>query len=217
MLSKLFHLNPIAIRSRGFYPGFFAQNTGFSVLIICLFFGSVLVDSMASDYHFFGMQQAQASSTGPSPALSPDSSLRPLQDGYSNTKQILTADWSWQDHPMSNARRYYIKASLIANPSRNFKQLRAQDVANVLGRPTFMRYDTPATLWQYRAGACVMDIYYITRQGDDLPLAPVQYYELRQKGEKVSGKTAQPCLRTLLNMRKAGGVHMAAFHRTIGY
>lgn len=68
--------------------------------------------------------------------------------------------------------------------------LSADQVTNLLGKPSFVRHDTPAEVWQYRAHDCVLDIFLYppVKTGGDKEHT-VLYYELRSKNaQKISGE-----------------------------
>lgn len=67
-----------------------------------------------------------------------------------------------------------------------------------LGAPELIRRETPASLWQYRAEGCVLDVVlYPDRQGDK-----VTYLEAREDGAvKIAPRT---CLNKLLRARFDG-------------
>ncbi|MEX2644574.1 MAG: hypothetical protein WD270_14050 [Acetobacterales bacterium] len=48
---------------------------------------------------------------------------------------------------------------------RQFIGLSAGEVIGRLGQPTFRRVDRPATVWQYRGGRCIVDVF-LYREGD---------------------------------------------------
>ena len=68
--------------------------------------------------------------------------------------------------------------------------LSADQVTNLLGKPSFVRHDTPAEVWQYRAHDCVLDVFLYppVKTGGDKEHT-VLYYELRSKNaQKISGE-----------------------------
>ena len=67
-----------------------------------------------------------------------------------------------------------------------------------LGAPELIRREAPASLWQYRAEGCVLDVVlYPDRSGDK-----VTYLEARENGEtKIAPRT---CLNKLLRARFSG-------------
>lgn len=46
----------------------------------------------------------------------------------------------------------------VANPAR-LKGLNTSQVTALLGQPSFTRKDAPAEIWQYRVGACTLDLF----------------------------------------------------------
>lgn len=68
--------------------------------------------------------------------------------------------------------------------------LNADQVTNLLGKPSFVRHDMPAEVWQYRAHDCVLDVFLYppVKSGGDKEHT-VLYYELRSKNaQKISGE-----------------------------
>ncbi|MFZ0694439.1 MAG: hypothetical protein WAN51_09880 [Alphaproteobacteria bacterium] len=68
--------------------------------------------------------------------------------------------------------------------------LSADQVTNLLGKPSFVRHDMPAEVWQYRARDCVLDVFLYppVKSGGDKEHT-VLYYELRGKNaQKISGE-----------------------------
>ena len=68
--------------------------------------------------------------------------------------------------------------------------LSADQVTNLLGKPSFVRHDMPAEVWQYRAHDCVLDVFLYppVKSGGDKEHT-VLYYELRSKNaQKISGE-----------------------------
>jgi hypothetical protein len=49
--------------------------------------------------------------------------------------------------------------SLKINEPSRLKGLNTLQVTEVLGRPGFLRHDSPAEIWQYRANGCTLDLY----------------------------------------------------------
>jgi len=80
-------------------------------------------------------------------------------------------------------------ASLGHKPSE-LVGLSADQVTILLGKPSFVRHDMPAEVWQYRAHDCVLDIFLYppVKAGGDKEHT-VLYYELRSKNaQKISGE-----------------------------
>lgn len=68
--------------------------------------------------------------------------------------------------------------------------LSADQVTTLLGKPSFVRHDVPAEVWQYRAHDCVLDVFLYppVKSGGDKEHT-VLYYELRSKNaQKISGE-----------------------------
>lgn len=77
------------------------------------------------------------------------------------------------------------------DPSQLFG-LDGHGVADLLGPASFVRRDGPAEVWQYRASACVLDVY-LYREADGLSVAHV---DLRRR-ERAS-EPPRDCFRNLL-------------------
>ncbi|MEM7226005.1 MAG: hypothetical protein AAF495_23705 [Pseudomonadota bacterium] len=66
------------------------------------------------------------------------------------------------------------------------------DLEGLLGRPELVRRETPAQIWQYRTGACVLDVVLY----DEAAGGRVTYVEARDRaGAKVD---TRPCLNQVL-------------------
>jgi hypothetical protein len=86
-------------------------------------------------------------------------------------------------------------ASLGHQPSE-LVGLSADQVANLLGKPSFVRHDRPAEVWQYRTHDCVLDVFLYppVKSGGDKEHT-VLYYELRGKNaQKISGESCYGAL-----------------------
>lgn len=70
--------------------------------------------------------------------------------------------------------------------------LTGAEVADLLGRPGFVRRDAPAEIWQYRGGDCVLDVFLYTEPGG----ARVQHVELRAR--QLTQSTTTACFAGLL-------------------
>jgi hypothetical protein len=77
------------------------------------------------------------------------------------------------------------------------------DVARLIGRPSFRRTDDPASLWRYGTSQCVLDLYLRA----DGPVYRVVHYEFRgnPKGKTGPGIDATACFGQLT--RAASGAN----------
>ena len=85
------------------------------------------------------------------------------------------------------------------------EKLRGMDpvrLTGLLGRPTFLRRDAPAELWQYRHESCVLDLFLYpgTEPGGGLS---VRHFEARSRNRSPTSPRA--CLGKLLRTRMAKG------------
>ena len=77
------------------------------------------------------------------------------------------------------------------NPAR-LLGLGSRDLERVLGAPEMVRRETPAQVWQYRTGACVLDVVLYDEAGGDR----VDYLEARDRsGGKIETRS---CLNQVL-------------------
>lgn len=72
-------------------------------------------------------------------------------------------------------------------------------VVELLGPPPFKRLDNPAEIWQYRAPACVLDLF-LYRAGQSGPFR-VRHYEARGRGK--NGVSEKDCFHRLLKAHQA--------------
>ncbi len=74
--------------------------------------------------------------------------------------------------------------------------LDAHEVADLLGPASFVRRDGPAEVWQYRAAACVLDIYLYTESAG----LRVAHVDLRKR--RKATQTPRRCFIAMLSAQK---------------
>lgn len=70
-----------------------------------------------------------------------------------------------------------------SNPD-NFLRLKGRDIAFAMSTPELVRYEFPSVVWQYRTGACVLDVYFASMD-EDVSNAPVIHYEIRAREKTI--------------------------------
>lgn len=83
------------------------------------------------------------------------------------------------------------RAKIDDDPNRLFG-LDGHRVAELLGPASFVRRDGPAEVWQYRAEACVLDVYLYKESG----ALAVAHVDLRQR--RTATLPARRCFRAML-------------------
>lgn len=72
------------------------------------------------------------------------------------------------------------------------------EIAGVLGEPGFVRRDPPAELWQYRAAACTLDLFFYDDGDEDYRLA---YLDFRGVGDEPEAR--DECLRAIIELTES--------------
>lgn len=90
---------------------------------------------------------------------------------------------------------YILRAQklVIANPPA-LLLLQDADIRNTLGAPAMERKDADARIWQYRAGGCVMDVYFYG--------AKPRYADVRMDGDSLPAAEQGECLRRIAAAQK---------------
>ena len=86
---------------------------------------------------------------------------------------------------------------VIDNDPAQLVGMAPTDIVTFLGAPELIRRETPANIWQYRAGGCVLDLVLYPEEGTDR----VTYVEARENGLDIM--PARDCLTRLLRKRQS--------------
>lgn len=97
-----------------------------------------------------------------------------------------------------NAQAALAPARVYPAPS-TLSGLDTGQVVDLLGPPSFKRLDNPAEIWQYRAPACVLDLF-LYRAGQSGPFR-VRHYEAR--GRSKNGISEKDCFHSFLKAHQA--------------
>jgi hypothetical protein len=126
--------------------------------------------------------------------------------GHHNASTAYASASAYVDASNLPAKTKTLMESVSYQPE-NLLKVTAQDVRAVLNEPELIRKDLPTVIWQYRADACVLDIYFQTQQDND-DAAHVVHFEVRTRGKDspASYDLQRGCIKSLLD--KHGGVHM---------
>lgn len=93
------------------------------------------------------------------------------------------------------------KPELVSLPSDGrgdlgrLRSLSSREVLSLLGDPDFRRDEPPAQLWQYRAGACVLDVFLYAEGGTHR----VAYADWRARD--TDGPAPQSCMDQIIRAR----------------
>lgn len=79
-----------------------------------------------------------------------------------------------------------------------FVGMKANEIAAMLGEPSFRRRDPPAEIWQYRSGSCVLDLF-LYSDGQEKPTYAVTHAEARQRGS--AARADADCLGRIVRER----------------
>ena len=107
--------------------------------------------------------------------------------------------------PRSDAGNSRGNAQAALGPARVYPApstlsgLDSGQVVELLGPPPFKRRDNPAEIWQYRAQACVLDLF-LYRVGKSGPFR-VRHFEARGRGK--NGVSEKDCFHRLLKAHQA--------------
>ena len=86
----------------------------------------------------------------------------------------------------------------IAEPARLIG-LKAAEIADLLGAPSFRRKDNPAEIWQYRTQSCFVDVFlYADKAGGEI--YAVAHVEARPR--RTEPVTKQDCLRQVVREKR---------------
>ncbi len=103
---------------------------------------------------------------------------------------------------MTDAERFaYLDslAGLVVDEPESLSQLVGIDIAGLFGPPDLEREEIPAVMWQYRAPACVLDVYFQIDARGEVSASPVAYYELRSREGIMRELSAGPDLSRCLS------------------
>ena len=98
-----------------------------------------------------------------------------------------------------NARAALSQPRVYPAPS-TLSGLDPGQVVELLGPPPFRRSDNPAEIWQYRAPACVLDLF-LYRTGK-AGLFRVRHFEARGRGK--NGVSDRDCFHNLIRAHETG-------------
>jgi len=70
------------------------------------------------------------------------------------------------------------------------------EIAEILGEPGFVRKDPPAELWQYRTGACTLDLYFYDEGAGAYALEWLDF-----RGTDGTSAARDACLREILRQK----------------
>jgi len=133
----------------------------------------------------------------PSPARAPAATAKPTP---ATPSAALIGDGAAEDpapHETQTARATPPAASPapIDDDPKQLFGLDARRVAALLGPASFVRRDGSAEIWQYRAKACVLDVF-LYAEGDALTVA---HFELRKRAQ--ASEPPRRCFAGLLTKR----------------
>jgi hypothetical protein len=95
-------------------------------------------------------------------ALFPDQVIAPVDKNYIPAKGYI------------NTAEDYI----AENPD-DLLMLTMAEAKILLGKPSVVRNENPAEIWQYQVKNCVIDLYFYQNDGGGTP-SPIAYYEIRR-------------------------------------
>lgn len=75
-------------------------------------------------------------------------------------------------------------------------KLTGAEIASLFAAPSLERKDLPSIVWQYAAGDCVLDIYFVSEQGR-ADAAKAAHYELRTR-DGGKPETFNACIETVI-------------------
>jgi hypothetical protein len=114
-----------------------------------------------------------------------------------------------------NGQKRHIRRAVISEP-KNLLKLHGFSVMAALDKPEIIRKDLPAVVWQYRHNACVLDIYFNTKN-DKAEHAAVVHYEMRSRTADAShdAPDEKACLRDIIeNGAETQMVGVSAFYKS---
>jgi hypothetical protein len=106
----------------------------------------------------------------------------------------------------SPANRPGVQQSAVTSPaapatahSKDLVGLGPDELQHLFGHPQMVRDETGAEVWQYRAAACVLDLYLYPQESAGTPLR-VTYLEARDRS--AASLAADPCVNALMAERR---------------
>jgi hypothetical protein len=86
-------------------------------------------------------------------------------------------------------------ATTDSTNSKNLMGLGPDELQHLFGHPQLVRDETGAEVWQYRAQACVLDLYLYPQESEGTPLR-VTYLEARDRS--AASLATDPCVSALM-------------------
>jgi hypothetical protein len=121
-------------------------------------------------------------------------------DGYAYASTAnLSGSMMRDNREIPNAHKRELRQKISAN-SNNILDLSGREIYSIFSQPELIRTDAPTTIWQYRTAACVLDIYYTTRETTALR-APAVHYEIRAREKGIPDEAVkETCMRDLVRV-----------------
>lgn len=76
------------------------------------------------------------------------------------------------------------------------------DIRRVFQEPELVRHDGPTTVWQYRSGSCVLDVFFTPGERGEALYETAVHYEIRDRSTAGDDEAVvRTCLRSIVESR----------------
>lgn len=113
-----------------------------------------------------------------------------------------------------NARYQQAVRNLVLDSPEVLRKLQLKDIGHLFDKISLTRQVGDSHMWQFASKNCVLDIYFVYREGENLEQRPIEYYDIRSvsrqplvkvfagQGPPISNKQAMSmCLKTIVRER----------------
>ncbi|MEQ8667218.1 MAG: hypothetical protein RIC16_15980 [Rhodospirillales bacterium] len=119
----------------------------------------------------------------------------PAPDQQADEADTFVADPIADAEPAAEPQVALVPAPPPVPDVNSFLNQNGAEIAGVLGEPGFVRRDPPAELWQYRTGACTLDLFFYDEGGEDYRLAYLDFRDVDSSRE-----ARDDCLRAIIQL-----------------